>query len=259
MFLEKMVAIKREEISRMKDPSRLRELKAKAKELPPPRDFERAILQNGSLALIAEIKKASPSAGVIRGQADVRKMAGEYGRAGACAISVLTEPNFFHGDLGYLTMVKETVALPILQKDFVVDPLQVYEGRTAGADAILLIAAVLSGTELVELVKLARSLGLFPLVEVHDEKDLEKISGIDLPLLGINNRNLKTLEVNLETTERLIGKVPRGKKVISESGIKDRRDVERLERAGVKGILVGEVLMRASDPASKIRELIGQR
>jgi indole-3-glycerol phosphate synthase len=256
MFLEKMMAIKREEISRKKDPSRLRELIEKAEDLPPPRDFGRAILENVSLALIAEIKKASPSAGVIHGQADVRKMAGEYGRAGACAISVLTEPNFFQGDLRYLTMVKETVALPVLQKDFIVDPLQVYEGRTAGADAILLIATVLSGAELVEFVKLARSLGLFPLVEIHDEKDLEKISGIDLPLLGINNRNLKTLEVTLETTERLIRRVPPGIRVISESGIQDRRDVERLEKSGVNGILVGEALMRSSDPASKIRELL---
>jgi len=256
MFLEKMVAIKREEIIRRKTPSSLGELKEKAENLPPPRDFERAIMQNGSLALIAEIKKASPSAGVIRWEADIPKMAREYERGGACAISVLTEPNFFDGDLSYLTMVKETVALPILQKDFVVDPLQVYEGRTAGADAILLIATVLSGTELAEFVKLARSLGLFPLVEVHDEEDLEKISGIDLPLLGINNRNLKTLEVNLETTERLAKRVPRGMKLISESGIRDRWDVERLEKSGVKGILVGEVLMRASDPASKIRELL---
>ncbi len=256
MFLEKMVAIKREEIIRKKTPSSLGELKEKAESLPPPRDFERAIVQNGSLALIAEIKKASPSAGVIQRQADVPKMAGEYEKAGACAISVVTEPNFFHGDLRYLTMVKETVALPILQKDFVVDPFQVYEGRVAGADAILLIASVLSGAELVEFAKLARCLSLFPLVEVHDEEDLEKVTGMDLPLIGINNRNLKTLVVNLETTQRLTRRVPRGMKVISESGIRDRRDVERLERAGVRGILVGEVLMRASDPASKIKELL---
>ncbi|MGA2957656.1 MAG: indole-3-glycerol phosphate synthase TrpC [Thermodesulfobacteriota bacterium] len=201
MFLEKMVAIKRGEIFRKKDPSRLRELKKKAEDLPPPRDFERAILQNGS-------------------------------------------------------MVKESVGLPLLQKDFIIDPFQLYEGRIAGADAILLIAAILSRGELLEFVKLARCLGLFPLVEVHGEEDLEKISGLGLSLFGINNRNLKTLEVNLETTDRLIGRVPRGMKVISESGIRDRRDVERLERAGVRGILVGEVLMRASDPASKIKELL---
>jgi indole-3-glycerol phosphate synthase len=256
MFLEKMVAIKRGEIFRKKDPSRLRELKKKAEDLPPPRDFERAILQNGSMALIAEIKKASPSAGVIRWEADIPKMAREYEGGGACALSVLTESHFFHGEMAHLPMVKESVGLPLLQKDFIIDPFQLYEGRIAGADAILLIAAILSRGELLEFVKLARCLGLFPLVEVHGEEDLEKISGLGLSLFGINNRNLKTLEVNLETTDRLIGRVPRGMKVISESGIRDRRDVERLERAGVRGILVGEVLMRASDPASKIKELL---
>jgi indole-3-glycerol phosphate synthase len=256
MFLEKMVAIKRGEIFRKKDPSRLRELKKKAEGLPPPRDFERAILQDGSMALIAEIKKASPSGGVIRWEADIPKMAREYEGGGACALSVLTESHFFHGEMAHLPMVKESVGLPLLQKDFIIDPFQLYEGRIAGADAILLIAAILSRGELLEFVKLARCLGLFPLVEVHGEEDLEKISGLGLSLFGINNRNLKTLEVNLETTDRLIGRVPRGMKVISESGIRDRRDVERLEKAGVRGILVGEVLMRASDPASKIKELL---
>lgn len=256
MFLEKMVAIKREEIIRRKTFSSLGELKEKAENLPPPRDFERAIMQNGSLALIAEIKKASPSAGIIRSEADISKMAREYESGGACALSILTESHFFHGELAHLPMVKESTGLPLLQKDFIIDPSQLYEGRIAGADAILLIAAILSRGELLEFVKLARGVGLFPLVEVHDEEDLEKITGMELPLIGINNRNLKTLEVNLETTDRLIGRVPQGKRVISESGIKERRDVERLERAGVKGILVGEVLMRASDSASKIKELL---
>ena len=256
MFLEKMVAIQREEIARKKTRSRMEELRSRGGDLPLPRDFEEKILQNGSMGLIAEIKKASPSAGVIQREADVRKMAREYQRAGACAISVLTESHFFHGDLNDLMMVKETVTLPILQKDFVIDPLQIYEGRVAGADAILLIAAILRKGELGEFVQLARSLSLFPLVEVHNEDDLEKIPGLDLPLIGINNRNLRTLEVNLETTERLIKRTPPKMKVISESGIKDRTDVERLEKAGVKGILVGEILMRSSDPASKIRELL---
>lgn len=256
MFLEKMVAIQREEISRKKTRSRMEELRGRAGDLPLPRHFEEKILLNGSMGLIAEIKKASPSAGVILREADVRKMAREYQRAGACAISVLTESHFFHGDLNDLTMVKETVTLPILQKDFVIDPLQVYEGRVAGADAILLIAAILREGELGEFVQLARSLSLFPLVEVHNEADLVKVSGLDLPLIGINNRNLRTLEVNLKTTESLIKRTPARMKVISESGIKDRADVERLEKAGVKGILVGEILMRSSDPASKIRELL---
>jgi len=144
-----------------------------------------------------------------------------------------------------------------LQKDFVIDPFQIYEGRMAGADAILLIAAILEPGQLREFVELAGGLGLVPLVEVHDEEDLKKISGLDLPLIGINNRNLKTLEVNLETTFRLIKKVCRGATVISESGIRNRKEVECLQEAGVKGILVGEVLMRAADPARKIQELLG--
>jgi len=256
MFLQKMAAIQREEISRKKTRSRMDELRGRAEDSPSPRDFKEKILQNGLTALIAEIKKASPSAGVIQGGADVRKMGSEYQRGGACAISVLTEPRFFHGAISDLIMVKETVRLPILQKDFVVDPYQVYEARVAGADAILLIAAILEEGELGEFVQLARSLSLYPLVEVHDEIDLKKISGLDLPLIGINNRNLRTLEVDLETTERLIKRTPPKMKVISESGIKDRADVERLEKAGVKGILVGEVLMQASHPAFKIGELL---
>ena len=259
MFLEKVAAIKREEISRRKTPSLLEELEKKAERLARPRNFERAILGNVSPALVAEVKKASPSAGVIREQADIGRMAIEYEKAGAAAVSVLTESHFFHGGLKDLAMVKERVGIPLLQKDFIIDPFQIYEGRTAGADAVLLIAALLSRNELEDFVRLARRLGLFPLVEVHGEEDLEKIPGLDLPFLGINNRNLKTLEVNLETTERLIKRVPAGVRVISESGIKDRRDVERLEKAGVKGILVGEVLMRAPDPASKIKELMGRR
>ncbi|HYB20703.1 MAG TPA: indole-3-glycerol phosphate synthase TrpC, partial [Thermodesulfobacteriota bacterium] len=218
MFLQKMAAIQREEISRKKTRSKMDELRGRAENSPPPRDFKEKILRNDSLALIAEIKKASPSAGVIRGRADVRKMGREYQRAGACAISVLTEPHFFHGELSDVMMVKETVDLPILQKDFVVDSFQVYEGRVAGADAILLIAAILKEGELGEFVELARSLSLYPLVEVHDEIDLKKISGLDLPLIGINNRNLWTLEVDLNTTERLIKRTPPEMKVISESG-----------------------------------------
>jgi len=258
MFLEKMAAIKREEISRRKTRSRLEELEEKGENLPRPRDFAGAILQNASLALIAEIKKASPSAEVIQEQVDIGRMAGKYEKAGASAVSVLTEGHFFRGDLKDLATVKESVGLPVLQKDFIIDPFQLYEGKAAGADAVLLIAAILSREELEEFVWLTRRLGLFPLVEIHEGEELEKISGLGLPLLGINNRNLKTLGVTLETTERLIPRVPPWIKVISESGIRDREDVTRLERAGVKGILVGEALMRAADPASKIRELIGR-
>jgi len=257
MFLEKVVAIKREEIRRRKTPFALKEMKKMASDLPSPRNLLEGIPKNGPVALIAEIKQASPSAGVIQERVDIRRMACAYQAGGASAISVLTEPHFFRGDLSHLRQVKGAVSLPVLQKDFIIDPFQIYEGRIAGADALLLIAAILDPGQLRELVEWTRSLGLVPLVEVHDEEDLKKIMELDLPLIGINNRNLRTLAVDLETTFRLIGKVGRGAMVISESGIKNREDVERLQQVGVKGILVGEVLMRAADPARKIRELLG--
>jgi indole-3-glycerol phosphate synthase len=256
MFLEKVIALKREEIDRRKTSSSLKEMMERISDLPSPRDFKESISANGPIALIAETKKASPSAGIIRESDDLGRIAGAYQAGGASAISVLTEAHFFQGALSHLRQVKEAVSLPVLQKDFIIDPFQIYEGRMAGADAILLIAAILDPSQLRELAELAVGLGLVPLVEIHDEEDLKKISGLDLGLIGINNRNLKTLEVNLETTFRLIEKVCPGAMVISESGIKNRKDVKRLQEAGVKGILVGEVLMRAADPAFKIRELL---
>lgn len=175
---------------------------------------------------------------------------------GACAISVLTEAHFFKGNLSDLNRVKEKTILPVLQKDFILDPFQIYEGRASGADAILLIAALLDREELKDFAELVRDLHMIPLVEIHNEKDLEKISTLDLPLIGINNRDLKTFEVDLRTTLRLKGEIHSKTKVISESGIRSSQDVRHLREAGVDGILVGEILMRSSDPASKIRELL---
>jgi indole-3-glycerol phosphate synthase len=257
MFLEKLAAIKRREVDRRKASVSLEEMKERGSGLPSPRDLPESLTKSGPVALIAEIKQASPSAGVIQEGADMPKIACAYQAAGACAISVLTEAHFFHGELSHLRRVKEVVSLPLLQKDFIIDPFQIYEGRAAGADAVLLIAAMLGFDQLREFADLARSLGLAPLVEVHDEEDLTKISGLGLPLIGINNRNLKTLGVDLETTFRLLERIPAGSVVISESGIRNREDVKRLQQAGVRGILVGEVLMRAPDPAAKIHELLG--
>ena len=256
MFLEKVAAIKRKEVDRRKASVSLEEMKEKVSGLLPPRNLLESISKNRPMALIAEIKQASPSAGVIQERADIRSIAGAYQAAGACAISVLTEAHFFRGELSHLRQVKDVVSVPVLQKDFIIDPFQIYEGRAAGADAVLLIAAMLASGQLREFAGLARNLGLVPLAEVHDEEDLVKISGLDLPLIGINNRNLKTLGVDLETTIRLSGRIRPGTVVISESGIKKREDVQRLQEAGVRGILVGEVLMRAPDPAAKIRELL---
>ncbi len=156
-----------------------------------------------------------------------------------------------------MAQVKDRVTLPLLQKDFIIDPFQIYEGRIAGADAVLLIAALISPEQLRDWSRLIGDLGMTPLVEVHNEQDLDKVSGLSLPVLGINNRDLQTLEVSLEVTRHLIEKIPPGITVISESGIRNRRDVERLREAGARGILVGEILMRSADPAAKIRELVG--
>lgn len=256
MFLEKVATFKREEINKRKNSFSLDEMKDMVSGLPSPRNLTKSISQNGPMALIAEIKQASPSAGIIRERADIRRIVRTYQTGGASAISVLTEAHFFRGEVSHLRQVKDVVSIPILQKDFIIDPFQIYEGRITGADAILLIAAMLDSGQLGELVELTQELGLTPLVEVHDEKDLKKISGLDLPLIGINNRNLKTMEVNLQTTFRLMEKICPGAMAISESGIKNREDVQRLQKAGVKGILVGEVLMRAADPARKIQELL---
>ncbi|MDI6753624.1 MAG: indole-3-glycerol phosphate synthase TrpC [Thermodesulfobacteriota bacterium] len=256
MFLEKVAALKKVEVQKRKKSSLIKEMKIRIAGLSPPRNLMESITQSAPMALIAEIKRASPSAGIILKNADVPAIAGEYQAGGASAISVLTEGHFFGGDLGHLGEVKEKVKLPLLQKDFIIDPFQIYEGRSAGADAVLLIAAILGGAQIQEFAELAGDLGMTPLVEIHDEDDLRKISSFPLPLIGINNRNLKTLEVNLEATLHLIKKIPQGTLVLSESGIKSREDVERLQEAGVSGILVGEILMRAPDRAAKIRELL---
>lgn len=256
MFLEKVAALKRVEVDQRKARFFPKDFEKKAASLPPPRDFKGLLCADGRMALIAEIKQASPSAGVIQEGADIGRRAAQYQAGGASAISVLTEKKFFQGDLFHVGLAKENTSLPVLQKDFIIDPFQIYEGRVFGADAVLLIAAALEKRQLQEFVVLIQSLGMTPLVEVHNEEDLEKASGLHLPLLGINNRDLKTLKVDLGTTLRLMKKVPRGVKVISESGIQSRQDVKRLEETGVRGILVGEVLMRAADPAAKIRELL---
>ena len=258
MFLGKVAAHNREDINKRKTSSSLGEMKKKIADLPPARDLRKSIIQKAPMALVAEIKRASPSAGVIQEQVDFPGIAGEYQAGGASAISVLTEAHFFQGDLDHIGKVKEKVSLPILQKDFIIDPFQIYEGRIAGADAVLLIAAMITQGQVGEFTQLIRDLGMIPLVEVHNEEDLGKVSGLPLPLIGINNRNLQTLEVNLEVTCHLIKKIPQGTMVISESGIKNREDVKRLQQAGARGVLVGEVLMRSADPATKIRELLGR-
>ncbi|OGP88695.1 MAG: hypothetical protein A2157_09870 [Deltaproteobacteria bacterium RBG_16_47_11] len=256
MFLEKIVEIKKMEIQTKKNQCWQKEMEETISHLPPPRDLMDAISQHAPMALIAEIKRASPSVGVIKENVDLCRIAREYQAGGACAISVLTETHFFKGDLSYLRLIKEKTSLPVLQKDFILDPFQIYEGRVAGADAILLIASLLDRKQIREFVDLAQNLHMVPLVEIHNKDDLEKILPLNLPLIGINNRDLRTFEVDLRTSLRLEREIPPRTKVISESGIKSSEDVKLLKEAGVNGILVGEILMRSPDPASKIRELL---
>ncbi|OGP93383.1 MAG: hypothetical protein A2157_17965 [Deltaproteobacteria bacterium RBG_16_47_11] len=258
MFLEKIVEAKREEIRRKKTPFRQRELEEIIPSLPLSRDVMDSISQHSPIAVIAEIKRASPSLGMINENVDILQFAREYEDGGASVISILTEPHFFKGDLSYLNLAKKETSLPILQKDFILDPFQIYEGRVSGADAILLIAALLDREQLNDFVDLTRELHMIPLVEIHNEEDLQKISVLHLPLIGINNRDLKTFEVDLGTTLHLKKEIPSTAKVISESGIKRSQDVRLLKEAGVNGILVGETLMRSPDPASKIKELLGK-
>ncbi len=256
MFLEKIIKMKKEEVQSRKTRTRQKEMEETISHLLPPRNFAEAISQHTPMALIAEIKGASPSIGLIKEEVDIRRIASAYEEGGACAISVLTESNFFKGGISRLHQVKGETSLPILQKDFIIDPFQIYEGRISGADAILLIAPILDQEQLKDFVLLIQNLRMVPLVEIHDEKDLRKISSLHLPMIGINNRDLRTFQVDLRATLRLKKEIPPKTKVISESGIKSAEEVRVLREAGVDGILVGETLMRATDPASKIKELL---
>ncbi len=255
MFIEDIVKKKRQEIKEKKSTQSLRDLEELISNRPDPRNFM-AAFNSSSISIIAEIKHASPSCGIINDKIDHCLMASIYEKGGASGISVLTESEYFKGKLSFIREVKEKASLPVLQKDFIIDPFQIYEGRAFGADAILLIACLLDREELKDFIDLSISLKLTPLVEIHTENEFDKISNLNLPLIGINNRNLKTFEVDIKTTLRLIKWIPSKIKVISESGIKTKKDVQLLKQAGVSGILVGETLMRSTDPLATMRELI---
>jgi len=224
--------------------------------LSPTKDFETALRTGRGIKLIAEIKAASPSIGVLREGLDPVALALEYQRAGATAISVLTDEKFFHGSLSNLEEVRKTVDLPLLRKDFIIDNYQLYEARVAGADAVLLIARLLDKKTLETFLELAGQLGLACLAEVHTEEELKKVLDTRARLIGINNRDLDTFKVDLSTTLKLLPLVPVDRIVVSESGIHNRKDVQCLEEAGVRAILVGEALVRSKDVASKIKELL---
>ncbi|PRX28937.1 indole-3-glycerol phosphate synthase [Orenia metallireducens] len=256
MILDKIVEHKKLEVEQQKQEVSLAELKQKIETLEHTRDFKGALEAEG-MSLIAEIKKASPSKGVIREDFNPIAIAKEYQQAGAKALSVLTDEKFFQGKLDYLTGVKAEVDLPLLRKDFIIDPYQIYQARACGADAILLIVAILSKEQLKDYLALAKSLGLGVLVEVHNRKELTLVLQEDCDIIGINNRDLRVFEVDLATTLGLKRSIPKDKVVISESGIKNRNDVELLADHGIDGILVGEALMRSTNISTKIGELVG--
>lgn len=251
-----IVAHKREELTARRRRVPLEDIRRRAADAPPARGFAAAI-QGPPVRLIAEVKGASPSAGVIRETFDPAAVARTYAEHGAAAVSVLTDARFFHGADEHLAMVRRAVPVPVLRKDFTLDPYQVYEARTLAADAVLLIAAILDAGALRDLQGLAAELGMAALVEVHSEDELRRALAARPAVLGINNRNLDTLETTLETTRRLRPLVPAGPRIVAESGIETRGHVEELERLRVDAVLVGTALMRSADPAARVRELLG--
>ncbi len=255
--LEEIVTYKKQELEEAKQARPLAHLEKALKGRSPVRDFRQAISRPGKLSLIAEIKRASPSAGPIREGADAVEIAKTYAQAGANALSVLTDAKFFSGSLKDLTSVRQAVTLPVLRKDFLLEEYQVVEAAAAGADAVLLIAAVLKPPELKRLLTLAGGMELDALVEVHTERELGEALEAEAEILGINNRDLNTFRVDLKTTEQLIQRVPPSKTVVSESGIRSRADVEYVARLGAKAVLVGEEFMSAPDVGRRVKELMG--
>jgi indole-3-glycerol phosphate synthase len=253
--LDRIVAHKRGEIAAAKSARPQAELERGVADAAPVRDFVAALRAAPWMGLIAEVKKASPSAGVIKADFDPLAIAARYQTAGANCLSVLTDEHFFQGHLDYLRQIRETASVPCLRKDFIVDHYQVVEARVAGADAILLIAECLTDCELRDLYFYAAELGMECLIEVYDPENLERVLKLDPPLVGVNNRDLRSFTVDLDHTIRLAPQVPSSTLLVSESGIKTRADVVRLQTAGVGAILVGETLMRSADIAATVREL----
>ncbi len=254
--LREIVAHKAQELAGRRHRIPLDQLRGRAAAADPPRPFLAAI-RGPRIRLIAEVKGASPSAGTIRRAFDPAAIARGYEAAGAAAISVLTDARYFRGADAHLAEVRQAVGVPVLRKDFVIDPYQVYEARALGADAVLLIVAILPPPALGDLQRLAHELGMAALVEVHTEADLEGALAARAPLIGINNRNLDTLEVALDPSRRLRPRIPDGVTVVAESGIEGRAQVEEMEQLGMHAVLVGTALMRAPDPAARVRELLG--
>jgi indole-3-glycerol phosphate synthase len=258
-ILDEIVVSKRDEVAAARNRQSLEELEEKAAAVSPPRDFRAAISRPGPIRLIAEVKKASPSAKVIRDDFDPIMIARIYERHRASCLSVLTDSAYFQGHLGHLKEIRSAVALPVLRKDFLIDEYQLVEARSAGADAVLLIAEILDDQTLSRFLEQANRWKMAALVEFHDVANLDRVLASGANLIGINNRDLSSFHTDLEHTLRLRDRVPRDVVLVSESGIRTRADVERLEAAGISAILVGETLMRAPDIGLAVDELLGSR
>jgi len=259
-ILKKILRRKVEEIAERSQRQSMKQLRDRVDAASSPRGFTaalRAKLAAGHPAVIAEIKKASPSKGVLREDFDPAAIASSYERHGAACLSVLTDADFFQGSEAYLQSARAACALPVLRKDFIIDPYQIYEARVIGADCILLIVAALADAQMNELARLAADLRMDVLVEVHDAEELERALVLDTPLIGINNRDLRSFETRLETTFDLLGRIPADRIVVTESGIHNRGDVAMMRGKDVHVFLVGEAFMRAADPGQELANLFG--
>ena len=257
-ILDKITAVKHQEVAAASKRKSLEAVRADAESRVLTRDFVGALrskIAAGQSAVIAEIKKASPSKGVLRADFEPADIAQSYAEYGAACLSVLTDKDFFQGSSDYLRQARASCTLPVLRKDFMVDAYQIYESRAMGADAVLLIAACLSDGQMAEFEQIARSLDMAVLVEVHDAEELQRALKLKTPLIGINNRNLKTFEVSLDTTISMLADVPKDRLLITESGITTPADVLRMREAGVNAFLVGEAFMRANEPGEALAKL----
>ncbi len=256
-ILQRIVATKRLEIERDRSARPLPSLESRLADAPPVRDFCAALKRGSRLGIIAEVKKASPSAGVLRTDFDPVAIARIYEANGASCISVLTDEQYFQGKLEYLSAIRQAVAPPVLRKDFILDPYQVVQARVAGADAVLLIAEILGERELPAMLKQIHAVGMEALVELYDRDNLPRVLDAGARLVGINNRDLRSFVTSLDHTLDLLPSIPRDVSVVSESGIRTRADMQKLEAAGVSAVLIGETFMRAADIGAKVRELRG--
>jgi len=260
-ILKNIIFCKQEEVAAARSAASIDELKARISDLEDtPRGFERHLrdaVASGWTAIIAEVKKGSPSKGIIREDFDPLEVAETYQNNGATCLSVLTDEKFFWGHLRFLALIREQVGLPMLRKDFIIDPFQVYESRAAGADAILLIAAILEKQQIIDLAGVAREQHLDVLLEVHNECEMEVACTTDIGLIGVNNRNLRTFITDMGTTERLAKMLPTGRLLVTESGVNNRDDIKRLQASGAGAFLIGESLMREVDIGTKLQQLLG--